>query len=164
MARARGIRRGGRVDGAGGWWWCWLCWLATALAGAVDDAGAAAAAVDLVGAWGCGVRGGRTAHAGPASTARAACRGHLNGAGPISRRKMARAEARRIAAQSRCRCSARMAEGSAPEVDRVAAALERALRVQAPNGPQPPLGSATMGMKERPCDWQPAAVSRYCRL
>ena len=143
---------------------CWCCpagWVAVAASKGrrLKAEGGSLARGGKQCTWGLKAR-----YTGSARTARAAWRGHLRISGPPSRRRIARADARRIAAHNRCRRSARTAEGSAPVNERAAAAFERALRVQAPDGPQPPLGSATIGMKDRPCDRQSAAVPKSSRL
>ena len=53
-----------------------------------------------------------------------------------------------------------MAEGSAPELEWVDAARAKAFSAQYAEGPQPPEGSATIGMKDNPWELQSAAVSR----
>ena len=112
----------------------------------------------VVGAWAGWRR--RVAHSGAeASTARAACLGLVKQlSGTTDRLRMARAEARRMAAHNLWRRSAKMAEGSAPEVECVAAARAKAFRVQVPDGPQPPDGSAIIGIKDKPWEAHSAAV------
>ena len=72
------------------------------------------------------------------------------------RLKIARALACRSRTQKACLCSRSSTPAERP--DRVEIARAMALNTHWADGPHPPDGSATRGMKEIPCRWQSRAV------